>query len=486
MKLNEILKDFKSAKVYSDFPDLEIENLTKDSRVKVKNGLFFCLRGRNFDGHNFAEEAVKNGAVAIVTEKFMPKISCAQIVCSDVRLAYSYLAAAFYENPQKKLKIMGVVGTNGKTSVASIVRDILNAAEKPCASIGTLGVNSPLGKFDSALTTPDPENLFKILSTLYKSGIKYVVMEVSAHAIALRKVAAINYESMIFTNCTRDHLDYFTDFYGYRSVKKSAFNNRARFFIVNADDELGREIYSENPKKTLTYGVNEPCDVFAMEITESLNQTTFVLNAFDMVYALRTDLLGEFNVYNLLSAVCAAFLCGIKPEKIVKYIDKIPVVKGRMEEVASINGARIFVDYAHTPDGLNKSLSFLSAATKNYAYLLFGAGGNRDADKRPLMGKIAGEIADFTVITSDNPRDEDENGIICDIEKGIKEVTDKYIIIPDRKKALYYAIEKLSEGDALLVAGKGAETYQEVKGEKLYFSDEEEIKNIVKSLNSKR
>lgn len=483
MKLSEILKDFKSVKVYSDFSDLEIENLTKDSRVKVKNGLFFCLRGRNFDGHNFAEEAVKNGSVAVVTEKFMPKIGCAQIVCDDVRLAYSYLSAAFYGNPQKKLKIIGVVGTNGKTSVASIIRDILNAAEKPCASIGTLGVKSPFGKFESTLTTPDPENLFEILSELYKAGIKYVAMELSAHAIALKKAAPINYESMIFTNCTRDHLDYFTDFYSYRAVKKSAFNNSARFFVVNADDELGREIYSENPKKTLTYGVNEPCDVFAMEITESLNQTTFVLNAFDMVYALRSNLLGEFNVYNLLSAVCAAFLCGIKPEKIVKYIDKIPVVKGRMEQVASINGAKIFVDYAHTPDGLNKSLSFLSVVTENDAYLLFGAGGNRDAEKRPLMGKIAGDIADFTVITSDNPRDEDENDIISDIEKGIKEVTDNYIIIPDRKKALYYAITKLNKGDTLLVAGKGAETYQEVKGEKFYFSDEEEIKNIVKSLN---
>lgn len=481
MKLSEIVKGVKNIKLYPSGADVEISTITKDSRVKVSCGLFFCLRGKDYDGHNFAEESVNNGAVAIVTEKFLPKIKCVQVVVSDVRLCFSLFSASFYNNPQRKMKIIGVVGTNGKTSVANILCDILNFAGKKTACIGTLGVKTPSGSYPSNLTTPDPDFLFKSLNMLALDQTEYVIMELSAHAIWLRKAEAIDFECLIFTNCTHDHLDYFADFSSYREVKKSAFNKHARFFVVNADDLLGREIYETNPKKTLSYGVYNPSDVFAMEIAETLNGTSFLLNAFDMVYAVKTNLLGEFNVLNLLSAVCAGFLCGIKLEKIVKYIESLSCIPGRMEYVGEKNGGKIFIDYAHTPDGLNKSLSFLSSTTERKTYVVFGAGGERDSKKRPKMGKIAGDIADFSIITTDNPRNEDENDIIKDIEDGIKTVTSKYKIIPDRKEAVFYGINLLNKGDALLVAGKGVEEYQEIKGEKIYFSDKKTILEALKN-----
>lgn len=480
MKLSKIIKDL-DVKVYPAYADAEIETLTKDSRDKVKNGLFFCLRG-TFDGHNYVKEAIKNGAVAIVTEKLMPRLDCVQVVTSDARLAYSYFSAAFYGNPQEKLKIIGIVGTNGKTSTANFIYKLLTAHGKRSAVVGTLGVEYGDTVLAETLTTPDPDYLFKLFASFVESKIEYAVMELSAHAIWLKKTAAINFECMIFTNCTHDHLDYFSDFYSYRKVKKSAFSKTSRFFVVNTDDPLGQEIYNENPKKTLTYGIYTPADVFAINIKESLNGLSFVLNMFDMVFKTETSLLGEFNVSNLLAAACACFLCGIKPEKIVKYIGDLTPVSGRMEPVAEYNGAKIFIDYAHTPDGLNKSLSFIAAQTYGETFLVFGAGGNRDKQKRPIMGKIAGDIADHVFITSDNPRDESPEDIIRDIEVGIKDLSTDYVKIPDRYSAISYAIERLSKGDSLLIAGKGAEEYQEVKGKKLQFSDKSAVLEIIVNL----
>lgn len=480
MKLSKIIKDL-DVKVYPAYADAEIETLTKDSRDKVKNGLFFCLRG-TFDGHNYVKEAIKNGAVAIVTEKLMPRLDCVQVVTSDARLAYSYFSAAFYGNPQEKLKIIGIVGTNGKTSTANFIYKLLTAHGKRSAVVGTLGVEYGDTVLAETLTTPDPDYLFKLFASFVESKIEYAVMELSAHAIWLKKTAAINFECMIFTNCTHDHLDYFSDFYSYRKVKKSAFSKTSRFFVVNTDDPLGQEIYNENPKKTLTYGIYTPADVFAINVKESLNGLSFVLNMFDMVFKTETSLLGEFNVSNLLAAACACFLCGIKPEKIVKYIGDLTPVSGRMEPVAEYNGAKIFIDYAHTPDGLNKSLSFIAAQTYGETFLVFGAGGNRDKQKRPIMGKIAGDIADHVFITSDNPRDESPDDIIRDIEVGIKDLSTDYVKIPDRYSAISYAIERLSKGDSLLIAGKGAEEYQEVKGKKLQFSDKSAVLEIIGNL----
>ena len=367
-----------------------------------------------------------------------------------------------------------------------MIYEMLNLAGKNCAFIGTLGVKYNDQTLEESLTTPDPDYLYKLFKTFVDGGVMYVVMELSAHAIWLKKASAICFECLIFTNCTQDHLDYFVDYSSYRMVKKSAFDKKSRFFIVNTDDSLGQEIYNENPKKTLTYGIYTPADVFAVNIKESLFGTSFVINMFDMVYNVECDLLGEFNVSNLLASASACFLCGIKPEKIVKYIKKLKVVSGRMECVGEYMGGKIFIDYAHTPDGLNKSLSFLSSTTNGKTIALFGAGGNRDTKKRSVMGKIAGDIADFVIITSDNPRYEDPLSIINDIETGIKSVTKEYKVVPDRYDAIRQGILSLNMGDSLLIAGKGSENYQEINGNKLGFSDKQVVLSIIGKLEGQK
>ena len=486
MKLSCIVKSVKNVQIYPSDMDVEIEEITKFSGDKTQNGMYFCLRGSNYDGHNYAAESVKTGAVCIVTEKILPKVKCVQVITNDVRLAFAKFSATFYGDPQKKLKIIGVVGTNGKTSTATMIYEMLNLAGKNCAFIGTLGVKYNDQTLEESLTTPDPDYLYKLFKTFVDGGVMYVVMELSAHAIWLKKASAICFECLIFTNCTQDHLDYFVDYSSYRMVKKSAFDKKSRFFIVNTDDSLGQEIYSENPKKTLTYGIYTPADVFAVNIKESLFGTSFVINMFDMVYNVECDLLGEFNVSNLLASASACFLCGIKPEKIVKYIKKLKVVSGRMECVGEYMGGKIFIDYAHTPDGLNKSLSFLSSTTNGKTIALFGAGGNRDTKKRSVMGKIAGDIADFVIITSDNPRYEDPLSIINDIEMGIKSVTKEYKVVPDRYDAIRQGILSLNMGDSLLIAGKGSENYQEINGNKLGFSDKQVVLSIIGELEGQK
>ncbi len=481
MKLSEIIKSDKSAYIYNA-RETEIQSLTKDSRVTSNKGLFFCLEGNSLSGGDYVDEAVKNGAVAIVTEKFIDNVSVPQVIVKNARRSYARFSSAFYGYPEKGLKIIAVVGTNGKTSVSRVLYQALNLAGKRAAVIGSLGAEYDGKVYYEGMTTPDPEIFFKLLKDFKDDGAEYAVTELSAHAVYLYKTEPVKFECMVFTNCTHDHLDYFGTFDRYKAVKKSAFSSSSRYFVVNADDDLGREIYEENPKKTLTYGLYHPSDVFAIEIQESLDGIKFVVNMFDMVYKVSSNLLGEYNVSNLLAACSVMFLCGIKPSDTVKYISEVKPIKGRTEYVGEYRGGKIYVDYAHTPDGLNKSLSFLASTAEGETIVVFGAGGERDRLKRPLMGKIAGDIAKLTVITADNPRGEDVNKIIEEIQSGIEQTSAKYIIEPDRYLAIKKGIENLSAGDVLLIAGKGAETTQELALETVYFSDEAAAKRAIKEL----
>ncbi len=474
MKIKTLLDNLNQYTLLGE-KDAEISNLTDNSKSCVKGSMFFCLKGKNKDGEDYVKEAVFLGAAAIVTEERLEGVNCAQIVVDDARKAYSIISAAFYDNPQKDMKIVGVVGTNGKTSICHVIGHILEKSGKKCGVIGTIGSQYGGKTYAQELTTPDPPELFARLFDMKSQGVEIAVMELSAHAIYLKKAAAIDFEILIFTNCTRDHLDYFENFEQYKNVKKSAFSKSARFFVVNADDNLGAEIYLENPKKTVTYGINSPCDVFAVDVNESQISTSFVVNIFDMIYEAETKLLGEFNVVNILASISACFLLGLNPRKAISSLKDLPPIRGRMELITTINGANVFVDYAHTPDGVDKSLSFLAATCEGDTYCILGAGGNRDKPKRYFMGKIAGEIADFVIITSDNPRFEEPSAIIKDLENGIRQSTRDYICIQDRRAAIRYAVKLLKAGDCLLIAGKGAEEYQEVLGVRHYFSDKKEV-----------
>ena len=450
---------------------IEIASLACDHKDCEANALFFCINGNSLNGADFAPLAIKKGAVAVVSDQKLD-LSCSQIIVKDVRKAMSKITQRFYDYPQKKLKTIGVVGTNGKSSVCEMIAKGLNDAKIGTGIIGTGKVKYKNTEINTDCTTPDTPFLYKCLADMVNDGIKAVCMELSAHAIYYGK-ADFTFDILVFTNCARDHLDFFGSEEKYREVKASAFTSRgARLAVVNSDDPLGKVIALSRKSGTINYGLLNPSDVFAIDVRESFDGTTYLLNLFDCLYEIKSNLMGVFNVYNSLAAATVLALCGLKTDFIANELMTIKPIKGRMQRI-STNG-KVFLDYAHTPEALENALKTLKVVKgKNKLFCVFGCGGNRDAGKRAIMGRISGKLADFTVITSDNPRFEDENEIISQIESGIREVTNEYITIRDRKEAIDYCISLASAEDYVLIAGKGAENYQEVMGTKRTFSDEE-------------
>lgn len=458
--------------------DVEISGLCADSRKVKKGDLFFCYKGEKFDSHSCAAQVAAAGAAALVCEK---KLGCPlpQIIVPDGRAAVAKAARAFYGEADEKLKLVAVTGTNGKTTTTYMLDSVFRAAGKKCAIIGTLGI-SYAGRFIAPeLTTPDPVYLHSVFRDMADCGVEYVFMEVSAHALYFDKIAGLKFEAGIFTNCTQDHLDFFADMKEYAAAKKRLFEGgRCRFSVLNSDDAAGREIARFAPSP-VTYGLKNPADVFAVDVEERITGVSFVLNLFDELYEIRLKMPAVHNVYNAMAAATCAKLLGINIGTIAGGLSSLKSVPGRLECAGSFNGAHIFVDFAHTPDGLEKSLQSLKKLCKGRLYCLFGCGGNRDRSKRPLMGAIAAKYADFLIITSDNPRYEDPFDIIREIEEGVKPSGKAYITVTDRETATEYAVHLLKEGDVLLVAGKGGETYQEVMGIKHSYNDNTVIKNII-------
>lgn len=458
--------------------DVEISGLCADSRKVKKGDLFFCYKGEKFDSHSCAAQVAAAGAAALVCEK---KLGCPlpQIIVPDGRAAVAKAARAFYGEADKKLKLVAVTGTNGKTTTTYMLDSIFRTAGKKCAIIGTLGI-SYAGRFIAPeLTTPDPVYLHSVFRDMVDCGVEYVFMEVSAHALYFDKIAGLKFEAGIFTNCTQDHLDFFADMKEYAAAKKRLFEGgRCRFSVLNSDDAAGREIARFAPSP-VTYGLKNPADVFAVDVEERITGVSFVLNLFDELYEVRLKMPAVHNVYNAMAAATCAKLLGINIGTIAGGLSSLKSVPGRLECAGSFNGAHIFVDFAHTPDGLEKSLQSLKKLCKGRLYCLFGCGGNRDRSKRPLMGEVAAKYADFLIITSDNPRYEDPFDIIREIEEGVKPSGKAYITVTDRETATEYAVHLLKEGDVLLVAGKGGETYQEVMGIKHSYNDNTVIKNII-------
>lgn len=475
MKLSELIKDVKYKEIIGS-TDLEIKDVSADSNAVSKNGLFVCISGGNYDGHDFVKQVKDYGGVAVVVERKLDT-SLTQIVVEDCRIAVAEIAAAFYGHADKKMKIIGVVGTNGKTTTTHLITSILINSGVKCGLIGTLGIFYGDKFIEPTLTTPDPLELHKILAEMHERGTEAVVMEVSAHAAFLKKVYGLNFEIGVFTNLTQDHLDFFGDMENYKKAKVSFFNdNLCKYVVSNSDDDTGIEIaekLKDNGKsKVITYGIDNPADVFAIDIAEKSSETDFILNLFDCIYEVELNFIGRYNVYNALAAATACALYGIPPEKVVEGIENLKGVSGRLECVYE-GDFSVYVDYAHTPDGLKKSLETLKAHAKNRLICVFGCGGNRDTGKRPIMGAISGELADFTVLTSDNPRFEEPMEILWQIECGIKEKTDAYVIVQERAEAIKYALDIAESGDIILLAGKGSEKYQEIFGIKRPFCDKD-------------
>ena len=477
MKLSTLIENLPRKKVIGK-TNVEIENLQIDSNSVTHGSLFICLCGRDFDGHSFVRQVENYGAVAIVTEKQLDT-SLTQVIVENCRATMGIIAAEFYSHPEKKMKIIGVTGTNGKTTTTHIIKSICDNAGLPCGLIGTLGTFYR-GKFiEPSLTTPDPFVLYKTFYEMQKSGVEVVVMEVSAHALYLDKVSNLNFDVGVFTNLSQDHLDFFGDMDSYKRAKLKMFEGgKCKYIVVNSDDETGIEIMKKC-KNVITYGINNPSDVFAIQLKNTKLGTEFVCNLFDCIFDVNLKLMGIFNVYNALAAATAAALIGVDTEKIIEGVEKTTGVSGRLELIYNDKFA-VYLDYAHTPDGLKKALCALKESCGKRLICVFGCGGNRDKGKREIMGRISGEYADFTVITSDNPRYEEPMDIISNIEKGMLEVSKNYVVVQDRREGTKYALEMAKEGDILLIAGKGSEKYQEILGIKQVYNDKDTVMDILR------
>ncbi len=479
------LKDYSVLYKNSDW-EREIIGLSADSRKQMQSSLFFCLCGGTSDGHTLAEEAVKKGAVAVVTERELP-LDVPQILVGDSRRAIGELSSVFYGEPTKALKVIGITGTNGKTTTSYMLQSILQENGKKTGVIGTLGIAYGGKTLPSKLTTPDPIELQETFAKMLANGVEYVVMEVSAHALFYKKTAGVHFTACIFSNLTQDHLDFFPSMQAYREAKLQLFTSEVcPLAIVNGDEETGRiiEKLRGGIGKTLFYGLNTPADAFAVLTDESLRGTECMLNINDKLCQVSLSLSGRHNVYNALSAAVCASELGVETGAIARGLSKLKGIKGRMERVASYRSAEIFVDFAHTPDGLAKSLETLKGYCKGRIVCLFGCGGNRDRKKRPLMGEVAARGSYFSVLTSDNPRYEDPLDIITEIESGYRRFSSKYVIVPDRARAIEYALDFLREGDILLVAGKGGEDEQEIMGIKYPFNDQDMIEKLLRAKGS--
>lgn len=474
MKLFSLLKNI-NARVLGNVA-IEIKGLYhKDTEVK-EGGIFFSLRGTRVDGNAYVLSAIKNGAVAVVTEQEIQNLShVTQVVVKNAREAMSQIACKFYGNPASKLKVIGITGTNGKTTTSNMIASILNYADKKVGIIGTNGVFIRGEKFESGMTTPDPIELQKYLQLMVRTKVEYAVMEVSAHAIDLYKISGFVFDAVVFTNLTEDHLDYFKTMEKYFQAKAKLFARKhANFAVINVDDEYGMRIIDSINLPYVTYsnsGINAM--FYAGDIKQKGAGQTFKLNGkfdFELGFA------GKFNVSNALAAIAVAEHFGFDEVQIAKGLSGMKPVDGRFNSIM-VGEVLVVVDYAHTPDGLKNILSACrEIAGKNKLISVFGCGGNRDSAKRPIMGEISTSLADFTIITSDNPRFEKREDIAKDIVSGISKTN--YSVKLDRPKAIFEAIKMAEPHDVVVVAGKGAEPYIDENGEKMPYSDLAEIEKI--------
>lgn len=470
MNLQQLVQNvrFKGIKNYKD---VKIDNLTNSSTKDTNQALYFCLKGSKVDGHEFAEEAVKNGAVALVVERYLD-LSVTQILVDNARVAMSNISANFYEFEKSNIKFIGVTGTNGKTTTAFVTRHILQNLGKRVGMIGTEGIYIGDIKLPAQLTTPDPIKLHKIIHDMDLNGIEYVVMEVSAHALALHKVDSIMYDVVGITNITQDHLDYFNTMENYARAKAELFTyKRAKKAIINIDDKYTRAIRKRCNIETETLSLHKFADIMIDESDFQVNKTQAIININNKQYMLNSSLVGEYNLSNLLMAVSFCKSLGFEVGEILQAFNKTSiVVPGRLNLIQTPNNVSVVIDYAHTPDGIEKVLTTLNQIKDDGKLIVvFGCGGNRDNTKRAKMGELATKLGDFVVVTSDNPRFENPNQIIADIEKGIS--SENSISIVDRTTAINYALSMAKQGDIVAILGKGNEPYQEIKDIKYTYSD---------------
>ncbi|MBN2788637.1 MAG: UDP-N-acetylmuramoyl-L-alanyl-D-glutamate--2,6-diaminopimelate ligase [Candidatus Delongbacteria bacterium] len=473
MKLNDILENIDAIQV-DNFSNIEIKQVVSDSRENFKDSIFIAVKGLQSDGTSFVKTAIENGSVAVVYEtEIKEKVeNVVYIKVKDSRAIQSKIASIVYGHPAEKLKLIGVTGTNGKTSFAYIFRHIINYSEIKCCMLGTTEYDLGKRKYVPLRTTPDAVFLQRYLKEMVSSGCSMAVLEVSSHALALKRVEEVEFDISVYTNLSQDHLDFHENMEDYAEAKSLLFSDHTKkggSIVLNRDDDHFSLMRSKAGAKVITYSmIRDDADLFIRnhEYVKKGMKICFKFN--DQEYEITTNLTGDYQAYNIAAAILAAEKVGIKIEDIItSFRDEINI-PGRMELIRD-EEFKVYIDYAHTPDALERSLKSIENFAAKRIITVFGCGGNRDKDKRSIMGKVATELSDYVYITSDNPRYEDQNEIITAILEGISSVN--YEVIPDRKLAIKTAIENAREGDIILIAGKGHETYQEINGVNYPFSD---------------
>jgi UDP-N-acetylmuramoyl-L-alanyl-D-glutamate--2,6-diaminopimelate ligase len=460
--------------------DTEIESIEYDSRKVKKGSMFCCVVGQLFDGHTFADGAVRQGAAALLVEHELP-LSVPQIVVPNARKAMAEMAAAFYGYPQREMMMLGVTGTNGKTTTTYMVKAIAEQAGRKVGIIGTIRNMIGAESLHTDRTTPESVDLFRLLRTMADAHVDLVVMEVSSHALEQYRVHGIKYDVGLFTNLTQDHLDYHKSFENYLQAKKILFLNSKKA-VVNVDDAYADRIMEGLSIPITTFGVRKSADISANDIDITTDGVMFDLHTPEGDVRMHLQTPGLFSVFNAMGATGLAMNIGIKLSCIKAGLESLTSVSGRLESVKTNKGFSVFVDYAHTPDALENVLKTVREFAQGRVICVFGCGGDRDRAKRPIMGEIAGRFSEFAIITSDNPRTEDPMAIIDSIEEGMKRSGTRYTIIENRKEAIRYALSMAQEKDLIMIAGKGHENYQEINGTKYHFDDREIVEELIREI----
>ena len=465
--------------------DTEILSVCSNSREKVDKGLFFCIPGARFDAHDYAPQAVANGCVALVVDHYVD-VDVPQVKVSNVRAAMSRMAAAFYGHPAQEMRFVGVTGTKGKTTTTYMIKSILEQAGLKCGLVGTTGNMIGEKRIASNYTTPDPIDLQRDLRQMADEGVQAVIMEVSAHAIDMFRLDGMVFEVGAYTNLSQDHLDYFGTMQKYFECKKEFFTRgMVKNAVLNVDEETSADILRDIETPHLTFGIAAAADLFARDIEITEDGVSFDVKLQGM-HALPINLrmTGMFNVYNAIAAASCAMVMGISADDIKAGLEKIENVPGRIEMLPTGTPYRVILDYAHAPDALDNILKTCRTFTKGRLIALFGCGGDRDKGKRPIMGRIGGELADLCILTSDNPRTEDPMAILKAIEEGIQETACPYVVIENRREAIRHALQIGQKGDVIALCGKGHETYQEINGVKHPFDEKVVVAELLAEMDA--
>ena len=484
MRLMEIISDCEVISSRGNL-DVDINEIAYDSRNVKANDMFICIVGFKTDGHEFIKNSIENGATCIVVEKDKVNIdtipeSVSVIVTSDTRKFMALSACNYYNHPSRDFKLVGVTGTKGKTTTTYMIKNILEKDGRKVGLIGTIKNMIGNDEVEASRTTPESVDLQKLFRKMADEGCDVVVMEVSSHALSLDRVYGSAFDIGVFTNLSEDHLDFHKTFDNYLEAKAKLFTMTKEAFI-NVDDMYARKLMTMVTCPITTYGIDNNPFVGARDIIITNTYSDFKISMNRILQRIKVPIPGRFTVYNALAAICVTAKLGASVEAMIQGLEEVKV-PGRSEIVPNTRDFVIMVDYAHTPASLEGILKAVKSYTRGRVICVFGCGGDRDPFKRPMMGEIAGRLADITIITSDNPRTEDPGAIIAQIKEGIDKTKGEYKIIQNRKKAIEHAIRRARKNDIVVIAGKGHETYQEINGEKKHFDDREVALKALKYL----